>query len=181
MTTDAIIDEALRLDAERTPGEWTEQWRPAPGFMNIQMGYLRMGSVAVHFHTCDKDTIERNGVDLRFAAHAANNYAAMCRRVRELEAENERLTNRYHQQVKDDCDNDGDIRALCKPFMDVDGDKYGVPSIVDLVKSLATIATDLKSDNERLREAGRELYDDTMPRAYEARRKWNEIAKSPEN
>lgn len=37
---------------------------------------------------------------------------------------------------KDWAEDDTDIRKLCRPFMDVDGNSYGVPTIVDLVQVL---------------------------------------------
>lgn len=70
MTTNAIITEALRLDAERTLKEYTPR-----SFYYAQP--------------------ER---DHAYLAHAANNYAAMCRRVRELEAKVKSLESQLANQ-----------------------------------------------------------------------------------
>lgn len=43
---------------------------------------------------------------------------------------------RLHRFVEEVCQDEDDIRNLLRPYMDVDGNNYGVPTIVTLVENM---------------------------------------------
>lgn len=71
---------------------------------DISFGYLRIGTYQVHFVTCDTDTIDANGNDLRFARFAVNNIAAALREVQRLREAGEGLVKAVETLlVKGNC------------------------------------------------------------------------------
>lgn len=73
-------------------------------------------------------------------------------KVTELEQQLAAAQKRHEQQVADECETDTAIRELCRPFMDVDGDKYGVPGIQELVEKLVTMLAAAQKRCESLKE-----------------------------
>jgi len=48
------------------------------------------------------------------------------------------VSKSYRQHVQDTCDDDDTIRKLARPHVNVEGDSYGIPTIVCIVESLVT-------------------------------------------
>lgn len=75
----------------------------------------------------------------------------------ELNAREEKLAEAkglLRNSITDQCNDDRQIRELAKPFgIDVEGDSYGVPGMVDVVEAMAKKLSELQAERDRLRAA----------------------------